>query len=254
MSPSTRAELLSILAAVKEAPADPAPRLILADWLEEHGDEQDRARAEFIRLAPGRTGDPRRRELWQRYRAAWLGPLDRGRMSCSFVGGLWRLWLGAGLFFELLANGLAESETWAWVVGLKLSGLAPADLPRLLDGPLLRGLTALDLSDNALGDEGVRLLAECPHLAALTELGLDHDNIADEGAGLLAASPHLGRLTDLSLWGNHIGSAGAWALAGSVPLGRLERLTLMQNPVGSEARQALQGRFGQGLLIDHPWR
>ena len=252
MSHHTRAELLTILAAVKESPADPTPRLILADWLEEHGDETDRARAEFIRLDFGRANDLRRRELWQHYRAAWLGPFDRSRMHCTF-GGLWRLWLDAATFFELLAAGLAESETWAWVVGLQLSRLAPADLARLTAGPLLRGLAFLDLSNNVLGDEGVRLLAECPHLASLTQLRLDHDNIGDEGAERLADSPHLGRLTDLSLCGNRIRSAGAWDLALSASLARLERLNLQQNPVGKEPRQALHRRFGQGLRIDPTW-
>src|SRR5262245_49641697 len=49
MSPpaSSRPELLGLLAACKESPDDDAPRLILADWLEEHGEPE---RARFIRL------------------------------------------------------------------------------------------------------------------------------------------------------------------------------------------------------------
>jgi uncharacterized protein (TIGR02996 family) len=45
-----RPELTALLEACKDAPDEDAPRLVLADWLEEHGGEADRARAAFIRL------------------------------------------------------------------------------------------------------------------------------------------------------------------------------------------------------------
>ena len=38
--PHSRPEMLSFLAAVKEAPDDDTPRLILADWLDEHDDPE----------------------------------------------------------------------------------------------------------------------------------------------------------------------------------------------------------------------
>src|SRR6185312_1335425 len=40
----------AFIAAILEAPDDPAPRLILADWLEEYGDEGQRRHAELIRV------------------------------------------------------------------------------------------------------------------------------------------------------------------------------------------------------------
>ncbi len=57
--------------AILATPEDDAPRLVFADWLDDHGDEHDRARAAFIReqcqaakLAPDdpRLVDLRRRE------------------------------------------------------------------------------------------------------------------------------------------------------------------------------------------------
>src|SRR5947209_5109828 len=47
-----RPEALSgILAAIREDPEDDTPRLVLADWLEEHGaTPEERARGELIRL------------------------------------------------------------------------------------------------------------------------------------------------------------------------------------------------------------
>src|SRR5262245_41543861 len=39
-----------LLQAVADAPEDDSVRLMFADWLEEHGDELDRAHAELIRV------------------------------------------------------------------------------------------------------------------------------------------------------------------------------------------------------------
>src|SRR5262245_29245585 len=86
-APATpRPELLSLLRAAKEQAEDDLPRLVLADWLEEHGHPADVARAEFVRaqveLARLPTHDRRRQQLLSRtqalareHREAWLGPL-----------------------------------------------------------------------------------------------------------------------------------------------------------------------------------
>src|SRR4051812_42241662 len=68
--------LESLLIEARLAPGDDAPRLVLADWLEENGGEADRARGEFIRLqcqlAHARVADRsdmewRERSLWWEY-------------------------------------------------------------------------------------------------------------------------------------------------------------------------------------------
>jgi len=64
----TPPEVLAFLQDARENPADDAPRLILADWLEEHGDP----RGTFVRVQVERArlpeGDPRRAELATRER------------------------------------------------------------------------------------------------------------------------------------------------------------------------------------------
>src|SRR5687767_9906673 len=78
------------LRAIEDAPDDDAPRLVYADWLEEHGDEP---RAELIRLqveaARLPDSDPRRAELAGRAdqirnarQPAWLSGLP-----ASFIKG-----------------------------------------------------------------------------------------------------------------------------------------------------------------------
>src|SRR5262245_8094571 len=88
------------LQAIRDHPEDDAPRLIYADWLEEHGDAR---RAEFIRLqcrlARLDDTDPARPDLLDRewelltvYRTRWqpLAPpvLATYRFDSAFLGGL----------------------------------------------------------------------------------------------------------------------------------------------------------------------
>src|SRR5271156_4774702 len=80
-----RPVLLGLLAECKANPFEDMPRLILADWLEEHGDEAESARGELIRIDCERqrtreTGwsvaAERAQELRRKYGKVWLGPLD----------------------------------------------------------------------------------------------------------------------------------------------------------------------------------
>jgi uncharacterized protein (TIGR02996 family) len=70
--------LLALLEEARLAPDDDGPRLVLADWLEDHGDA---ARAEFLRLqchSPRLAAAQERcRALLDRHGGAWLGPLWR---------------------------------------------------------------------------------------------------------------------------------------------------------------------------------
>lgn len=80
------------LQAILEAPADPAPRLVYADWLEEQGDATSLAQAEYLRVecaldAPP-AKDPARRKFSARLRhlqAAvgddWWRALDAARVE-----------------------------------------------------------------------------------------------------------------------------------------------------------------------------
>ena len=67
----------AFLQAVCEHPEDDAPRLVFADWLEEHGDP---ARADFIRtqieLAKLSPDDPRRPALQEREAGFYAVRLD----------------------------------------------------------------------------------------------------------------------------------------------------------------------------------
>src|SRR5262245_47558149 len=86
----------ALLQAIREAPEEDAPRLVYADWLEEHGDPDG---AEFITLQvqrarqPGEEASwrylpPREEELLRKNQKAWLGPLARWKGEREFRRGL----------------------------------------------------------------------------------------------------------------------------------------------------------------------
>src|SRR5262245_57924927 len=89
-----RPEVLAFLQAIKENPDDDAPRLVLADWLEERGD----LRGEFVRLQCQRAQreregvavrpDRRETKLLEKHKAEWLGLLAEKGISTEFHGGL----------------------------------------------------------------------------------------------------------------------------------------------------------------------
>src|SRR5262249_47556713 len=83
-------QVLALLQAAKHSPEDDAPRLVLADWLEEHGEGE---RAEFIRaqirLAPGTNVLSQAERHRLRRRADELLECNGG----CWLGSLWRFWM-----------------------------------------------------------------------------------------------------------------------------------------------------------------
>jgi len=93
----------ALLAAIRAAPEDDAPRLVYADWLDEHGQPE---RAEFIRVqvALARHDDPalRRREaeILAARHDAFAGPLAAPHLRFRFERGF-VVWFGhTGVFFS----------------------------------------------------------------------------------------------------------------------------------------------------------
>lgn len=123
-------EVLSFLQEAKACPEDDAPRLVLADWLEDHGDAD---RAAFIRiqcrLAPG-IGPPlahaERTELLERvdglvarHGGCWLGPLWlHGYGAGDWHGGL----LSARPDRHAMPEDLIDVLPWVDAVCLEVTG------------------------------------------------------------------------------------------------------------------------------------
>jgi uncharacterized protein (TIGR02996 family) len=211
------------LGASRERPEDDAPRLIYADWLEEHGQSD---RAEFIRLqielAPLDLDDPRRSalkdrevELMTAHRGEWLEDLVQiAAAECwwfhrGFPAGLeWQMRFSGDTIVHALAS--SSSPYLATLTELELgANHITADGARALAfAPHLAGLKVLSLWGNPIGDGGMRALASSPYLTALTELNLAGNDIGEEGFRAFATSPNMARLTKLNLNGNPIGVGG----------------------------------------------
>jgi uncharacterized protein (TIGR02996 family) len=194
----------AFLQAILEDPENDVPRLIFADWLEEHGQPD---RAEFIRLqcelARMPQDDERRAALEKReaelrrdHREEWGEPL-RG-----------------------LVEGWSFRRGFVDGVGLKPRAfLAHAEA-------LFRVPTVRDVALDGGAARIVSELAACPHLARIHTLYLHHTNLREERAGVLWNSPHWMHLRTLVCLDN-VGDTGVGALARSPLLGRLTELTLV---------------------------
>jgi uncharacterized protein (TIGR02996 family) len=214
------AEADQLWAGALNQPDDDLPRLVLADYLEEHGDP----RGGFIRTqchlalmpvtAPGYS-EAKQREaaLLAAHREHWLQALRPGVERARF----WR-----GFVEEAQATPMAfvsHGQEWRRLEPLRelhlhQSGVMPRDtIEALVRVPALRGVTTLKLNtDRGIRDEDVEHLARCPHLAGLAVLDLSDNWITDRGAGFLVRSPYLAAVRRLCLRGNLLGAAGKQAL------------------------------------------
>jgi uncharacterized protein (TIGR02996 family) len=280
----------ALLDAVLAEPEQEAPRLIYADWLEEHGELDEQPRAEFIRvqceLARMDEKGPRRKalrerekQLWETHREAWIKhlPAHLRKKNVRFHRGFLeelnlapRSWgsHGAKLFAEnpiyrvRLTGTVDRHEVGDLVViphlakirELSLAGCTLHEpiktLQILFSTPFLSGLTRLVLSGCSLGSQHLAVLVESPVLGRLRELDLSDNEIGPKGVQSLVESAAAVKLRTLLLRHNPIGDAGAKALAGSPHLAKLERLDLTGVALGEAAVDALRQRFGKRVLLD----
>jgi uncharacterized protein (TIGR02996 family) len=261
----------AFLQAIVESPADDLPRLVYADWLEEHGEAD---RAEFIRvqieLASLNEGQPRWAELrgreidlqakqwrnWPKELPGWVrkhAEFRRGFIAA--VSGTVKQFLVDGerirrlvplekLCIERvdnLAPALFASPLLAGLTYLYVQRLDPSGAADLAASPQVASLTTLNLRQGSIGPSGAQALAASPHLARLTRLYICRSDIGDEGAKAVADSPYFRRLVELELLGNDIGPDGARALAASPNVARLTDLNLQANRLGDKGTAELGG-------------
>lgn len=208
----------AFLRAIIDNPDDDLPRLVYADWLDEHGDSE---RAEFIRVqcelertchegdTPARKRLRRReRELRELHENEWLGPfvefVQDPLFQRGFVSG-----------FMVNAAGLLAHADRLW-------RLAPISWIDLRD--------AWEVADK---------LAGCPHLGRIKSLGISLNQLGDSEANAVFSSPYFGQLESLYAGNNQFGLSGVQALAANPALTSLRVLTLSQNDIGSVGAIAL---------------
>jgi uncharacterized protein (TIGR02996 family) len=247
----------AFLADICEHPDEDAPRLVYADWLDDHGQP---GRAEFIRVQCERArlpeGDDRQAGLAAReerllleHEGAWRaglpaldgvtwGDFSRGFVEAAFVGSVEDFLRSAGALFAA-----------APVSRVRIGWLDDAWGRRLSASAHLTRLRELDLGNNpGLGRAGVQALVGSPHVVNLTSLLLHNNALGDKVAADLAGSPHLRRLRELWLSGNAFGDVGVVALARAVHLTGLAELDLRDNHFGDGGARALSYDAGRDAL------
>jgi uncharacterized protein (TIGR02996 family) len=258
-----RPQVLAFLRDIKENPEDDTPRLILADWLEEHGDEADVARAEFIRLQcqvarlpveglEAKSLQEKAKELSRRHCTAWLGPLlevmEKAWLSpASFIArhllpfdrALVSLLARGQTFASKRGLALADTEAYAWVDSLRFQSVSPRALATIAQTTLLAGLNTLSFRDCPLRVAGARALAESPYLECLTTLDLHHCWIENGGIAALTAGARSSKLREIDLYHNFLSSTGVEKLANWRGVANVERLDLSVNVFDVRGARAL---------------
>jgi uncharacterized protein (TIGR02996 family) len=259
----------AFLEAIRAEPDEDAHRLVFADWLDDQGDEDNAARADFIRtqctLARLPRHDLRCRDLLEReqvllgrYEPAWIAPLrdivTRWRFRCGFVEDV-------TITAESLLRRGAELYRLTPVRHVRLRGTW--NLPALLPGSgrahklaaLLAPLRGLDLSHDSLRDDIGLVLLNLPSLPRLSHLNLARNQLTLPGLRTLAESDFLESLTSLECGGGAAGLLGVQALLDSPHLKALRELRLtgsrlLDTGVGMLARLPILSRL-RALHVGH---
>jgi uncharacterized protein (TIGR02996 family) len=201
----------ALLLAALANPDEDTPRLALADWLQEHGDENDIARAEFIRLqieaaklpkgAKRKALEARAKKLDTKHREAWLGPIEsfgaHGDVSAYARGFVTWIFVATGDFLKkkwqqtltdalktvgveelcfytrtTRINDFANAEALRWVTRIQYPGATDAMLAALAGAPNLAHFSAMILEEAKFSDAGLREFARTTQMSRLRKLTL----------------------------------------------------------------------------------
>ena len=269
-------EQRALWAAIRANPDDDTPRLVYADWLQEHGDEP---RAEFIRLQieqnalfspSARCSDPNERTLTRReskllssHREQWLRPISEtveataSRFNWAFAQREIKFARGFAYNVPLplravcaLTTPEEEIEPLEDVIICK--GIFGAESPAALMAEVAAWRHAgsiREIGEYSATDDFVRAMVS-GRLNRLQEIDFCMGSVSDEGATLLAGWQQASSLRVLDLRENQITDTGARALAESSYLDGLAKLYLAWNQFTAVGRSLLRERFGTKLHIE----
>jgi uncharacterized protein (TIGR02996 family) len=203
--------LRSFLDDIKTHPRALAPRLILADWLDDHAaTDADRARAELLRIEARQAClesvelTERARAIRDAHLATWLGPLGKVRgLRANVYRGLIQLSGSVETLLLLALRETTDAPEWDWVERLTVTSEG-ARYPRIWQMPYLRHVAEVIVPTGRLQTaEGMALFLSAPHLDGLNTLNLAHLPPDSAAIRLLAESPLLGQLRTLWLGSAH---------------------------------------------------
>jgi uncharacterized protein (TIGR02996 family) len=241
----------ALLAAVIEHPDDDTPRLVYADWLEEHTEQTERA--ELIRLGVQRRKldglDPaawvlnsRLRQIRDRHKSDyWTADLPK-LSEVTWCVPLWgftsqiRVWSPEEWRRNEDAIFAAAPVTDVALILERNPGQGSPAAPTLLAGSRhLHRVRSLELNGMVAPEfVGIPLLGECPGVAGIRELNLGECAHDDDLLESLAESKPWPSLESLNLYRNLFRARGLRALAGAPIMSTLRKLELARGLFGDE--------------------
>jgi uncharacterized protein (TIGR02996 family) len=228
-------------------PDDDTPRLIFADWLDEHGDS---ARAEFIRVQVERATLPawdarqvplrlRERALLDEHTEAWKGQLPN--IKGITWGEFRRGFMATATFDGFAVIGTSGTACWAAAPVEAVCVRWPRQLESKKSLAAIRGLRELSITGQQLDYWGPGRLADAPLLSTIRTLSIREGGLSRDGFRRLLASPHLGNLTTLRVPLNRLGNPGVRALFDAKSMKSLTELDLSES-----------GTYGTGRYREDP--
>jgi uncharacterized protein (TIGR02996 family) len=248
--------LAGLIQGCAEAPQDNAPRLILADWLEDHGQPE---RAELVRLQcrladwvpdwqERRALIARQDELIAAHRDTWLGPLTKLCHRVAFVRGLCRVWVSSQNFCtSAFGTALTDRHGTALVEQVRLTRCKA--LSRVVSRPWLALVPALSLARLELNDAGLGPLLTSEYVEHLVDLDVSGTPVRWDQFKALIDSQLYGRLTRLALRNTGASDATVAALLEAAPE-RLRDLDVGGADLKPATFQALAARQQAGRIMN----
>jgi uncharacterized protein (TIGR02996 family) len=230
-----------------EHPDDDTPRLVFADWLDDHGNEAERARAEFIRVQIERARLPidddrqadleaRERRLAVAHALDWVTtPWDLRNLR--FRRGFPETLLTTAVYLSERQHPLPHLP----IRELSLSFAPGANRQRLrecTDLARIESLRMRGVAPRVFSEEAIRVILEAKYLIRLRSLDVSGNMLRDDSLARLLALPVVQQLESLDISSNVLGNATLTSLT-ALPWPRLRRLSLSNNQIGVEGVRAL---------------
>jgi uncharacterized protein (TIGR02996 family) len=246
----------AFLQKIIENPDDDAPRLVFADWLEEHGQAE---RAEFIRVQCELAriedeDDARHLDLDARARALLrthhkeFSPLGNQLKKCQFRRGLVE---GIDVAPDFFLKRAAKLFRLSPVRALDIR-CGPDEVDAIAASVNLNRIATLDLGFSWLGDfraapsflGSLKTLLDSPQLRNLTTLSIDslHLRLEESGVGVLTSCLNLAGLRALHLYGHNLEAKGVEVLARGRYPSHLIKLGLGANKIHQGVRFLAESR------------
>ena len=256
-------ERAAFISAILDSPDDDTPRLVFADWLQEHGEEP---RAEFIRAqieaaklpeekrATSKAGK-RAEALRAKHGVAWCKAIGVDEYEGEYVRGFLTGLEAYPQRFAAQAAAILALEPAAFTLNLEAARdddedkqIPMKEVEQLATNPHLRAVVKLESQSGYWGPKRFARLMRSPHLANLKVVTLFDDAIGVDGIRALVEAAAPFRLEELDLNGGiqnrkkketAVAVEAAKLIAGAPRFSGLKELTLWFNGLGAKSMRVL---------------